>query len=328
MMFASCCEHAGPQRFGRPLRQTFTLCSAAIATAFFWTAPAGAQEREPNAGVRVDPDQQVILVTGSTDGLGREVARRLAAGGAHVIVHGRNRERGVALVEEIEREGGSATFHAADLASIEEVRRLAETILTEYDRLDVLVNNAGIWLNRSTERQLSADGHELHFAVNYLAGYALTRLLLPRLIESAPARIVNVASTAQTPIDFDDPMLESGYSGGRAYAQSKLAQVLFTVDLAHELEGSGVTVAALHPATLMDTPMVREAGVRARTTVEEGADAVMQLITSDDIRSGDYYRGLERSRANAQAYDEDARAKLRRLSEELTGVPADQGAQR
>jgi NAD(P)-dependent dehydrogenase (short-subunit alcohol dehydrogenase family) len=286
-----------------------------------WGVPAAAQNAD--AGARVHPDQQVILVTGSTGGLGREVARRLAAGGAHVIVHGRNRERGEALVREIEAAGeGSARFYAADLASIDEVRSFAETILNDYDRLDVLVNNAGIWLNRSNERQLSADGHELHFAVNYLAGYALTHLLLPRLLDSAPARIVNVASAAQTPIDFDDPMLENGYSAGRAYAQSKLAQVLFTVDLAQALEGTGVIVTAVHPATLMDTPMVREAGVRARSSVGEGADAVMQLVTAPGISSGDYYDGLRPARAHAQAYDEHARSKLRRLSAELTGVPA------
>lgn len=284
---------------------------------------AQAQDTGVDAGAQVKPDQQVVLVTGSTDGLGREVARRLAAGGAHVIVHGRNRERGDALVEEINAGGaGSARFYAADFGSIEEVRSLADAILRDYERLDVLVNNAGIWLNRSNERQLSADGHELHFAVNYLAGYALTRLLLPRLVDSAPARIVNVASAAQTPVDFDDPMMEDGYSGGRAYAQSKLAQVLFTVDLARELDGRDVIVTALHPATLMDTEMVREAGARARSTIDEGADAVMQLITASGIRSGDYYDGLERARANAQAYDEEARARLRRLSEELTGVPA------
>ena len=304
------------------LRNTAAVLSALMLMAVpLCTACAAAQTTETRKGAHVKPDQQVILVTGSTDGLGREVARRLAAGGAHVIVHGRNVERGQALVAEIEAAGGgSARFVAADLASIDAVRSLAETILNDYDRLDVLVNNAGIWLNRSNERQLSADGHELHFAVNYLAGYALTRLLLPRLLESAAARIVNVASAAQRPIDFDDPMMENGYSGGRAYAQSKLAQVLFTVDLARELEGTSVIVAALHPATLMDTPMVREAGVAARSTIDEGTDAVMHLITGPDITSGAYYDGLRSARAHAQAYDRDALATLRRLSQELTGV--------
>ncbi|MGH7469258.1 MAG: SDR family oxidoreductase [Longimicrobiales bacterium] len=268
-----------------------------------------------------DPYQgrQIILVTGSTDGLGREVARRLAADGAHVIVHGRNRERGQTLVDEIKQSGkGSAAFYAADFASLAEVRKLGEAILRDYDRLDVLVNNAGIWLTQG-ERQLSADGHELSFAVNYLAGFLLTRMLLPRLVKSAPARIVNVASAAQSPIDFENAMLERGYSGGRAYGQSKLAQVMFTFDLARELEGKRVTVNALHPATLMNTTMVRNAGAQPRATVDEGAAAVLQLIKAPDLVGGQYFNGLRAARANAQAYDEAAREKLRALSTMLTG---------
>jgi NAD(P)-dependent dehydrogenase (short-subunit alcohol dehydrogenase family) len=262
-------------------------------------------------------DRQVVLITGSTGGLGREVARRLAASGAHVIVHGRNQERGQELVAEIEREGtGSARFYAADLGSLDEVRRLGEEILRDYDRLDVLVNNAGIWINDNT-RQLSADGHELHVAVNYLSGVLLTRMLLPLLVESAPARIVNVASAAQRPIDFDDPMLENDYSGSRAYAQSKLAQILFTVDLADELEGTGVTAYSLHPATLMDTGMVSGAGMQPRSSVDEGAEALMNLVTGSGLENGGYFNGLNPARANAQAYDENARARLRQLAERL-----------
>ena len=260
----------------------------------------------------------VILITGSTDGLGREVARRLAANGAHVIVHGRNRERGLALVDEIKQAGkGSAAFYAADLASLVEVRKFADAILRDYDRLDVLINNAGIWLN-SGSRQLSADGHELHFAVNYLAGYLLTRMLLPRLIASAPTRIVNVSSAAQSAIDFNNVMLESNYTGSRGYSQSKLAQVMLTFDLARELEGKRVIVNALHPATLMDTRMVQAAGVQARATVAQGADAVVHLVTAPDLASGQYFSGTRPVRANAQAYDEAAREKLRTLSAELT----------
>ena len=263
---------------------------------------------------------QVVLITGSTDGLGREVARRVAARGAHVIVHGRNRDRGTSLVNEIAAEGkGSARFYAADLASLAEVRQFADTILRDYTRLDVLVNNAGIWLSDG-RRQVSTDGHELHFAVNYLSGYLLTRLLMPRLVESAPSRIVNVASGAQSPIDFSDVMLERPGRAAHGYAQSKLAQVMFTVDLAQELEGQGVTVVALHPATLMNTTMVREAGVAPQSTVEEGADAVMNLITAPQIRSGDYYEGLRPARAHRQAYDARARAQLRQVSAELTGI--------
>jgi NAD(P)-dependent dehydrogenase (short-subunit alcohol dehydrogenase family) len=267
-----------------------------------------------------DGSRQVILITGSTDGLGREVARRLAAHGHHVVVHGRNRERGAALVAEIEEEGkGSARFYAADFASLAAVRELAAAIRRDYDRLDVLVNNAGIWARGSNERVLSEDGHELQFAVNYLAGYLLTRELLPLLLASSPARIVNVASAAQTPIDFDDVMMVRGYTGGRGYGQSKLAQIMFTFDLARELEGTGVTVNALHPATLMDTRMVREAGVAPRSTVDEGARALLRLVTAADAGSGRYFDVQQPARAHAQAYDPAALARLRRLSDELTG---------
>lgn len=269
---------------------------------------------------------KAVLITGSTSGVGREVALRLGKAGATVLVHGRDRERGEEVVEEIRRGAGEdlAAFYRADLASLDEVRGLAEGVLADHDRLDVLINNAGIGLGRSgTGRETSADGHELRFAVNYLAGFLLTRLLLPRLLESAPARIVNVASGAQDPIDFDDPMLERDYSGSRAYGQSKLAQVLFTFDLARELEGTGVTVNCLHPATLMDTKLVRESGLPPATGVGEGAEAILHVATSSETegRTGVYFEGSRPARAHDQAYDEDARERLRELSFELTGSP-------
>ena len=240
--------------------------------------------------------------------------------GAFVIVHGRNRDRGMEVVEAIESEGvGNARFYAADLSSFDQVREFGETILRDYDRLDVLVNNAGFG-RAPDERMISEDGLELRFQVNHLSHFLLTRMFLPRLRANAPSRIVNVSSGAQQPIDFDDVMIENNFSGGRAYAQSKLAQVMFTIDLAEELAGTDVVVNALHPATYMDTGMVRRAGLTPRATVGEGADAVMQLITSPDIGSGGYFNRLRPARANAQAYDEEARAKLRRLSEELTGA--------
>ena len=304
-----------PQVRAVPL--TRALCAGLIAL-FAGTACATAQTAQVSTRAPA-PEQRVILVTGSTDGLGREVARRLAADGAHVIVHGRNRERGAALVEEIRAEGkGSASFYAADFASLAQVRTLAESILRDHDRLDVLVNNAGVWLT-SGGRQLSADGHEMHFAVNYLAGYTLTRMLLPLLVKTPGARVVNVASAAQNTLDFDDINLERGYSGGRGYGQSKLAQILFTMDLARELEGR-VLVNALHPATLMNTTMVQNAGAQPRSTVEEGAAAVLQLVNGEGIGTGQYFNGLRPARANAQAYDEAAREKLRSLSARLTGV--------
>jgi NAD(P)-dependent dehydrogenase (short-subunit alcohol dehydrogenase family) len=273
---------------------------------------------QPVAGAQ---NRKVILVTGSTDGLGREVALRAAATGAHVIVHGRNRERGQAVVAEIEGAGvGSASFYAADFSSLDQVRTFAETILRNYDRIDVLVNNAGIW-NNTPERQVSPDGHEMHMAVNYLSGFLLTRMLLPRLRTSAPSRIVNVASAAQNPIDFDDVMIERGYTGQRGYGQSKLAQILFTVDLAEELTGTGIVAYSLHPATLMETNMVRQAGAQPRSTIDDGADAVMNLVTAPDLPSGQYFNGLRPMQANAQAYDAAARARLRELSMRITGAP-------
>ncbi len=279
-----------------------------------------AEAEDGRAQARPVPDQHVVLVTGSTSGLGREVARRLASDGAHVIVHGRNVERGEEVVREIEREGeGSARFYRADLASFAQVRDFAEAILRDYDRLDVLVNNAGVG-SAPNERTLSEDGHEFRFQVNYLSHFLLTKLLMPLVRESAPSRIVNVSSLAQQPIDWDDVMIENDFSGGRAYAQSKLAQVMHIFDLHDELEGTGVTVNSLHPATYMPTGMVSRLGVQPRATIGEGADAVLQLVLSDGIAGGQFFRGLVPARANDQAYDLESRARLKRLSEELTGI--------
>jgi len=189
------------------------------------------------------------------------VARRLAAGGDHVILHGRDVERGSALVSQIEEQGsGSARFYTADLSSFDEVRALARAIRRDYDRLDVLVNNAGIWLQ-------------------------------------GPRRV----------------------SDGRAYAQSKLAQVMFTFDLAAELDGTGVTANALHPATMMDTDMVLERGAQTRSSVQDGAEEVLNLVNGTDLGSGGYFNPMTPARANDQAYDQAARARLRALSERLTG---------
>jgi NAD(P)-dependent dehydrogenase (short-subunit alcohol dehydrogenase family) len=261
------------------------------------------------------------VITGSTDGVGRVVAQRLAAAGAHVIVHGRNVERGQQVVDDITAHRGRARFIAADLSSMAEVRRLAKEIERSSDRLNLLINNAGIGTGGGRgHRETSLDGYELRFAVNYLSGFLLTSLLLPRLKTSAPARIVNVASVGQQAIDFDDVMLTQGYSGGRAYMQSKLAQVMFTFDVARETAGAGVTVNCLHPATYMNTTMVRQAGVTPWSTVEEGAEAILNLAISPELegKSGLYFDGLHESRANPQAYDEEARRSLAELSQQLT----------
>ena len=190
-------------------------------------------------------------------------------------------------------------------------------------RLDLLINNAGIGSGGPQgTRQTSADGYELRFAVNYLAGFLLTHLLLPLVRTSTPARIVNVSSLGQQAIDFADVMLTHGYSGSRAYCQSKLAQIMFTIDLARELDGTGVTVNALHPATYMNTTMVRQSGVTPMSSVEQGADAILNLATSAalDGRSGLFFNGQREARADAQAYDPAARQRLKTLSLELSGL--------
>ncbi len=178
-------------------------------------------------------DGKTVLVTGSTDGVGRYVAAKLASAGAKVLIHGRDKARAKTLADEIRGQGhGEPIFYQADLSSLAGARRLAEAVLSEHKRLDVFISNAGIGSRtQGAERRTSADGHELRFAVNYLSGFLLVHLLLPLLRASAPSRIVNVASLGQHPLDFDDVMLTKGYSGTRAYAQSKLAQIMFTIDL-------------------------------------------------------------------------------------------------
>ena len=252
-------------------------------------------------------DEQTILVTGASDGLGKRVTQELVARGATVIVHGRDPRKTEAAAEEI----GSEHTRVADLASLADVRQLAD----EVDELDTLVNNAGVIVPERTE---SADGYELTFAVNYLSHFLLTELLLPKLRE--PARIVNVSSIGQDALDFDDLMYERDYNFFFAYARSKLAQVLFTMVLAERLAGREISVNALHPATLMDTKMVTRFGGKPRSSVEEGVRAVVRLVTDPDLDgvTGRFFDGTREGSADGQAYDPGARRRLWDLSEELT----------
>jgi NAD(P)-dependent dehydrogenase (short-subunit alcohol dehydrogenase family) len=255
-------------------------------------------------------EEQRILITGSTDGLGRRVAAELASRGARVLVHGRD----PAKVERAAAQAGAEAGLVADLAELDQVRRLAG----EAGPLDALVNNAGVI---EPERRESADGHELTFAVNYLSHFLLTQLLLPHLRE--PARIVNVSSIGQAPLDFGDLMLERGYDGYTAYAKSKLAQVLFTVSLAERLADRDITVNALHPATLMDTKMVLGNLGHARSSVEEGARAVLRLVTDPELDgvSGRFFDGTRESSPHGQSGDPEARRRLWDESERLAGQP-------
>jgi NAD(P)-dependent dehydrogenase (short-subunit alcohol dehydrogenase family) len=266
--------------------------------------------------------EQTILITGATSGLGLALAGAFAERGATVLLHGRDEKRGTAILDEIKQETGNSKlqFYCADLASLQQTAELARRIAAEQPRLDVLVNNAAVGFGKdSSKREMSRDGYELRFAVNYLASYLIVRELLPKLKASAPARIVNVASVGQAPLNFDDIMSERGYSGVTAYRQSKLAMVAWTFDLAAALANTGVTANSLHPASLMPTKLVLEAGWSVMSTVEEGLEATMRLVVDPalDGVTGKYFDGLREAKANAQAYDLEVRRELAEVTEAL-----------
>ncbi len=267
---------------------------------------------------------KTVLITGSTDGLGREVAIRLGELGAHVLIHGRNAERGAEVVDAINGGAGSAQFYQADFGALDNIRRLADEIKRDHQELHILINNAGLGSGfAGGQRRVSQDGYEMVLQVNYLSHYLLTDLLLPLLKASAPSRIINVASRAQSPVNLGDLMLEKYFSGRATYHRSKLAQVLHAFHYAELLEDTGVTFNTLHPASMMDTTMVSQMDRPARTTVDEGADAVMNLAASPTMegRTGLYFEGLHEGRANDQAYDEVARHQLDSITRELVGLP-------
>ena len=273
-------------------------------------------------------EQRVALVTGATDGLGRGVAERLAAAGLTVHLHGRDAAKLERTAAEIAAATGNDRLptHRADFASLDQVRALARGVEESTDALHVLVSNAGIGSGKPelTTRQESEDGYELRFAVNYLAGFLLIMELLPLLRRSAPARIVEVASLGQAPIDFDDPQIERGYSGSRAYGQSKLAQISFGFELAERLgPDAGVTVTSLHPSTFMPTKMVLEQHGSSIDTLEDGVEATVRLAIGEDVEgvTGEFFDRQEKAGVQEQAYDPEARRRLWDLSLELTGAP-------
>jgi NAD(P)-dependent dehydrogenase (short-subunit alcohol dehydrogenase family) len=263
-----------------------------------------------------------VLITGATDGLGLRLAIELARRGHTILAHGRSPERLDKALEEIRAANPGAGPEAAprgylaDFASLAAVRSMAAEVLERERHLDVLVNNAGI--GGGPGRQESQDGYELRFQVNYLAHFALTRLLLPLLRASAPARIVHVSSAGQSPIDFTDVMLTRSYRSGQAYTQSKLAQIMFTIDLAAELAGTGVTTDALHPSTYMPTKMV----ANPISTLEDGVRATAALVDGEfgPKDTGRYFNVTRQDVPYPQASDPEARRALRELSERLTGV--------
>lgn len=260
-----------------------------------------------------------VLITGATSGLGRYLARELAGSGWRVLAHGRGPERVEQLAEEL---GEGARPYVADMASLAQVRTLAQRVREDVPHLDVLVNNAGIGFGApDSPRQVSQDGHELRFAVNYLAPVLLARQLVPLLTASAPSRVVNVGSIGQVAFDPHDAEFEHGYNGVDAYRRAKLALAAFTFDLADELADAKVTVNCLHPATFMNTAMVTEGGVEPMSTVEEGGAATMRLITDPalDGVTGQFFNGLSASRALPEAYDGRFRRELREVTGRMIG---------
>ncbi|MEU5056095.1 MULTISPECIES: SDR family NAD(P)-dependent oxidoreductase [unclassified Streptomyces] len=267
---------------------------------------------------------RITLITGATQGLGRGIALDLATRGDTLLLHGRDTGRLEAVAADVRRAAPDATVrtYLADLSDLDQVRAMADRIRDVEPRLDVLVNNAVASAGAEPlRRELSAQGHELRFAVNHLAPYALIRGLLPLLRASAPARVVNVASMGQERIDFDDVMLERDYEGLRAYCRSKLALIMATFELGAELDGTGVTVNALHPAHLMDTEGVRAYGFTPMTGIDEGVRPTVRLITDPELGSttGRYFDRFTETRAHEQAYDKEARRRLMALTDELTG---------
>ncbi len=268
-------------------------------------------------------ERQTILVTGATDGLGHAVAGELAGLGATLLLHGRSQERGERTLSEISARTGNGRliYYRADFESLTEVRALAERVLDEHGRLDLLLNNAALGID--PVRRVSADGHEATFQVDYLAPYMLSYLLEPLLIASAPSRVINVASAGQAPIDFGDIMLERRYDGMQAYCRAKLAEIMLTIDQAAKLAGTGVTVNCLHPAFNMPTKIVTHL-FTPQSELADGVRSTLALITDPalDNVTGRYFDQIDEARALAQAYDERARARLRAIAEQLTGVSA------
>lgn len=268
---------------------------------------------------------RTIFITGATDGLGRALAARLAADGARLLLHGRDQGKLDQVASEIGDSHGTPPLTLrADLADLAQVRRLAADVREATDRLDVFVSNAGIGSGEPDghDRRTSADGYELRFAVNYLAGFALIVELLPLLRASAPARIVLVASIGQHPLDFDDLMITRDYSGSRAYGQSKLAQIMSGFELAQRLDPGEVTVNSLHPATYMPTKMVLRNLGYSVDELEEGVRSTYRLASDPALAgvTGKFYDRTREARANPQAYDPQARAELWHRSLELTGL--------
>lgn len=266
---------------------------------------------------------QAIFITGATDGVGKLTAIDLATQNKDVFIllHGRSKDKLNKVLAEVKQVSGNQNIEGfvADLSSMGEVRQLAKDVLSKHDAINILINNAGAGF---TAPRYGKDGIETRLAVNYLAPFLLTNLLLPAIKKAAPSRIVNVASAGQSPIHFDDIQLEKNFDGVTAYTQSKLALIMFTIDFADQLKNDNVMVNSLHPGTYLDTNMVHDAGIKPRGTAQSGADAEVYLAISPGLTNvtGKYFNVKNEARANAQAYDLNARKQLHQIALQLTGL--------
>ena len=264
---------------------------------------------------------KICLVTGATDGVGKVTARAMARAGATVIGVGRNPEKVKAVLAEIGDTPGSVEFMTADLSSQAQVRSLADAFKRKYDRLHVLVNNAGALFTSYRE---TVDGIEMTFALNHLSYFLLTNLLLDTIRASAPARIINVSSNAHegNTINFDDLGHQRRYREWTAYGASKLANILFTYELARRLEGTGVTVNAVHPG-FVNTNFQRAAGLNMRgpLTPEEGADTQIWLAMSQEVEgiTGKYFVRRHDTRSSDVSYDQAIARRLWEVSADMVG---------
>lgn len=268
-------------------------------------------------------NNKTILITGSTDGIGKQAALELAKMGSRIFLHGRNRERAESCKEEIIRTNGNSNIETfiADLSSLEQVRELSSDIHARTEKLDVLINNAGVDM---MEKQITADGYEATFAINYLAPYLLTSLLLDILQKGAPSRIINVSSSVhyKARIDFENLQGEKNFIGWHAYTTSKLAMVMFTKELAERLKNEHITCNSLHPGAV-DTKMLRARFPDFRgISLAEGAATSVYLASSPEVEniSGEYFDKCKIAPHSPLADDPELRAKLWTISEELTKV--------
>jgi NAD(P)-dependent dehydrogenase (short-subunit alcohol dehydrogenase family) len=266
---------------------------------------------------------KTVLITGSTDGIGQRCASDLAKSGMTVLIHGRNPDRGNVVVEQIKKSTGNdhIEFFGADFTSLKQVRQLAATIQQKHPSLDVLVNNAGTYMR---SRQLSEDGFELTFAVNHLAPFVLTDLLLNQLKRNAPAKIINVSSMAHQSarLDMQNLQGEKGFDPYGAYAVSKLANLLFTYELANRLRGTNVTVNALHPGVIATKLLRAGFGSLGGRPVEDGAARILHLVSTQEIENvtGKYFVDDKEQKSSPQSLDSDLQKQFWALSEKLTGI--------